>query len=183
MIKRTLLATLLSVPFLVSAKTYTVIDTTQSQIQFHYEQMGVSMDGVFTGISGQIDFDTTAPESAKATLDVKMTSVDTGSDEADGEIIKAEWFNVSSYPKATFITTEITKTADNSFDVTGMLSIKGHEQEVRFPVTFTESDNTATFAGSFSLLRGDYAIGEGSWSTFDIVANDIRVDFNLVATN
>ncbi|NLJ62256.1 MAG: polyisoprenoid-binding protein, partial [Alcaligenaceae bacterium] len=40
----------------------------------------------------------------------------------------------------------------------------------------------ATFSGSFSLLRGDYAIGEGAWSKFDIVANDVRIDFTIIAT-
>jgi len=33
--------------------------------------------------------------------------------------------------------------------------------------------------GSFDLKRADYKIGEGIWSKFDVVANDITVKFNL----
>lgn len=182
MILRTLAATLVSFPLVVSAATYTTIDQEASQIQFHYEQMGVNMDGVFKGLSGQMHFDTTQPENAKATLEVTMSRVDTGSDEADDEVVKAEWFNAAEFPTAVFNTTNITPSADNNYEVTGLLSIKGHEQEIRFPATVTEADNKATFTGSFSLLRGDYAIGEGAWAAFDIVANDIRVDFTIVAT-
>jgi hypothetical protein len=33
--------------------------------------------------------------------------------------------------------------------------------------------------GSFVLKRADYAIGEGMWAKFDVVANEITVNFNL----
>lgn len=182
MIVRTLAAAFVSFPLLVSAATYSTIDQNASQIQFHYEQMGVNMDGVFKAVSGDIHFDTTQPENAKASLVVAMNSVDTGSDEADNEVVKAEWFNADNFPTAEFTATTITPSADATFEVTGLLKIKGQEKEIRFPATVKEADNQAIFTGSFSLLRGDYAIGEGAWAAFDIVANDIRVDFTLVAT-
>ena len=31
-------------------------------------------------------------------------------------------------------------------------------------------------------LRGDFRIGEGAWSKFDIVANDVNVKFRITAT-
>lgn len=182
MFKRTLTAALLSFPLLASAATYTHIDSSKSQIQFHYEQMGVNMDGVFTGFNGNIHFDSADASKAKVQLHVQLNSVDTGSDDADAEVIKPEWFNAAAHPDAVFKATSIEVKADNEFEVVGQLTIKGHEQEIRFPATLNETENTATFTGSFSLLRGDYAIGEGAWSKFDIVANDIRVDFKIVAT-
>jgi polyisoprenoid-binding protein YceI len=33
--------------------------------------------------------------------------------------------------------------------------------------------------GSFVLKRADFGIGEGMWSKFDVVANEIVVNFNL----
>ena len=84
MFKRTLTAALLSFPLLASAATYTHIDSSKSQIQFHYEQMGVNMDGVFTGFNGDIHFDSADASKAKVQLHVQLNSVDTGSDDADG---------------------------------------------------------------------------------------------------
>lgn len=182
MILRTVTASLLAFPLLASAATYTTVDADNSQVEFHYEQMGVNMSGTFTGINGQIHFDTTEPEKATATIEINMDSADTGLEEADSEIVKKEWFNAKEFPEAVFKTTNIASKSGDEYEVTGLLSIKGHEHEITFPATVTEVDNQAVFAGSFSILRGDYAVGEGAWSKFDIVANDIRVDFNLVAT-
>ncbi|GGE67002.1 polyisoprenoid-binding protein YceI [Paenalcaligenes hominis] len=179
---RGLLAALCAVPLMASAATYTHIDSESSQIEFFYGQMGVNMEGIFSGIDGQIDFDSAQPEKASVSLRVKMDSVDTGSDEADEEVQKSEWFNVPEHPDATFVSKQIKQTGDNSFLVSGMLSIKGNEQTIEFPATVAEEDGRAIFTGSFDMLRGDYAIGEGAWSKFDIVANEVRIEFSIVAT-
>lgn len=182
MILRTVSAALLAFPLFVSAATYTTIDNSKSQIEFHYEQMGVKMAGTFSGITGQINFDSENPEKSEAGIMVKMNTADTGSEDADSEIIKKEWFDADAYPDAVFNTKTIVKAENNTFNVTGLLAIKGHEKEITFPATVIENDDVATFTGDFSLLRGDYAIGEGAWSKFDIVANDIRVNFTIIAT-
>lgn len=179
---RLFLAAFLTAPLLATAATYTQIDSQASQVEFFYGQMGVDMEGIFQTIDGQIDFDSEQPEKAAVSLIVKMDSVDTGSDEADEEVQKKDWFNVSSYPEAKFTSNVIKQTSANTFLVTGVLSIKGHEQTIEFPVTLTEEKGQALFKGSINMLRGDYGIGEGSWSTFDIVANDVRVDFSIIAT-
>jgi hypothetical protein len=36
--------------------------------------------------------------------------------------------------------------------------------------------------GSFTLKRADYSIGEGMWAKFDVVANDIQVNFSITAS-
>lgn len=179
---RLLLASLLAAPLMVSAATYTQIDSQASQVEFFYGQMGVNMEGIFPGIEGQIDFDSAQPEKASVTLLVKMESVDTGSEEADEEVQKKSWFNVPQYPEAAFSSDSIKQTADNTFLVSGVLTIKGHEQTIEFPATLTEENGQALFKGSFDMKRGDFAIGEGAWSTFDVVANEVRVDFSIIAT-
>jgi YceI-like domain. len=55
--------------------------------------------------------------------------------------------------------------------------------DVLVPATFKEENKQGVFAGSFTIRRGDFAIGEGSWSTFDIVANDIQIKFTITATS
>lgn len=85
---RVLLAALLATPLLASAATYNTIDSDSSQVEFYYGQMGVDMEGIFQTIDGQINFDSAQPESASVTLQVKTSSVDTGSSEADEEVQK-----------------------------------------------------------------------------------------------
>jgi len=37
------------------------------------------------------------------------------------------------------------------------------------------------FNGGFVIRRAEFSIGEGMWAKFDVVANDIQVNFQLVA--
>ena len=49
------------------------------------------------------------------------------------------------------------------------------------PATFTAQGATGVFDGAFTLRRGDFNIGEGSWAKFDIVANDDARAFRITA--
>lgn len=177
----------LALPFALSisapamAAQFNTIVEDDSTVQFHYQQMGVSMDGEFTRFNGELDFDTDNPTAATAAFDVDLSSVDTGTADGDNEIISKDWFNIADHPKARFQSTDITVVSETQFDVTGTLEIKGETQTVSFPATFTTSGDTGVFEGRFTLKRADFSIGEGSWSAFDIVANEVDVSFQITA--
>jgi len=163
------------------ATEFKSIVSDKSTIGFTYKQMGVGMDGSFKKFTAQITFDPTKPQNAKAAFDIDLTSIDTGGpadEEAQGKV----WFNTKVFPKATFTATQIKPTTANQFEVTGNLTIKGQTKEVKFPLKYTPQGNSGTFTGSVIMHRADFAIGEGSWSKFDVVANDIQINFNISAT-
>ncbi|WP_277962700.1 YceI family protein [Pseudomonas sp. RIT-To-2] len=164
------------------AAEYTELQADKSNVAFTYQQMGVSMDGHFKKMSGQVSFDPAHPESAKASLDIDLASVDTGSPENDDEVVGKSWFNTASFPKGHFELTSLTPKGGNKYDVAGKLSIKGISKDVVAPATFTEQGNTGVFEGTFVLKRGDYSIGEGEWSSFDVVANEINIKVRITAT-
>ena len=93
------------------------------------------------------------------------------------------WFNVKAFPKATFVTQQIKAVGAHQFDVTGVLTIKGKSQDIKFPLTLIAQGNAAVLSGSFVLRRADFGIGEGIWSKFDVVANNIQVNFLLTANS
>jgi polyisoprenoid-binding protein YceI len=88
---------------------------------------------------------------------------------------------VAAFPKAVFVATQIKPTTPNQYQVTGKLTIKGKTQEISFPLKHTPQGNAGVFTGGFTLHRADFLIGEGMWSKFDVVANDIQVNFQLTA--
>jgi len=114
---------------------------------------------------------------------VALASIDAGTEEANGEVAGKDWFNTSAFPTAHFESGTIKALGDNRFEVNGKLTIKGKTVDVVVPATFKEENKQGVFAGSFTIRRGDFAIGEGSWSTFDIVANDIEIKFTITATS
>ncbi len=164
------------------AAPYTAIVPAKSSVTFSYKQMGVGMDGRFKKFAAQVNFDPTKAEQAKASLEVDLASVDAGSSEADDEVVTKSWFNAKAFPKASFVAKQIKQTAPNQYEVQGTLSIKGLAREVKFPMKHTAQGKDGLLTGGFTLQRADYTIGEGMWAKFDVVANDIQVNFSLTAT-
>ena len=163
------------------AAQYTQVMPEDSEIRFQYKQMGVNMDGQFKEFRGELAFDPAQPEQGKAAFDVPVSSVDAGSDEADEELAGAQWFNTQAHPVARFESQAIQAAGDGGYNVQGTLTIKGKSKEVTVPAKFSEKDGVGVFEGKFTILRGDFGVGEGAWSAFDIVANEIQVEFRIAA--
>ncbi len=163
------------------AAPYQAIVPAKSSVTFSYKQMGVAMDGRFKKFAAQVNFDPTKAEQAKASFEVDLASVDAGSSEADDEVVTKSWFNAAAFPKAQFVAKQIKQTAPNQYEVQGTLSIKGLTRDVKFPMRHTPQGKDGLLTGGFTLKRADYSIGEGMWAKFDVVANDIQVNFSITA--
>jgi len=155
----------------------------KSSIEFSYSQMGVTMDGRFRKFSSELSFDPAQPAAAKVAIDVDLASIDTGTPELDTEAAGKDWFNLKSFPTARFVATAVKPLGGNRYSVAGKLTIKGRGKDIVVPATFTTQGKTGVFAGQFVIRRGDFAIGEGAWSAFDIVANDVTVKFRVSASS
>lgn len=164
------------------AVTYQAVQADKSSVTFAFKQMGVSVDGRFRKFTPQISFDPAKPEQAKAVIEVELASVDAGSPDADQEVVGKSWFNTAAFPKAQFVAKQIRATGANQFEVTGALTLKGQTREVKFPLRLTPGGKQAVFAGGFTLRRAEFGIGEGMWSKFDVVANEVQVQFQITAS-
>lgn len=167
----------------VYAVEYNQIQAAKSSVTFQYKQMGVSMDGKFKKFAAQLSFDPEQSAKAKASMDIDLSSIDTGSVEADGEVTGKAWFNTKAFPVARFVAGNVKALGGNRYEIPGKLTIKGLTQDIVVPASFTPQGKSGVFDGSFNIRRGDFNIGEGAWSKFDIVANDIVVKFRITATS
>lgn len=164
-----------------SAVEYKSIQSDKSKITFQYKQMGVGMEGQFKKFAAQLNFDPNKSSAAQAQIEIDLSSIDTGSAEADDEVVGKTWFNVKAFPKAIFAVKQIKPTGANQYEVAGTLTIKGKSQDIKLPLKYTTQGNVGVFSGSFVMHRADFGIGEGIWAKFDVVANDIQVNFQLTA--
>ena len=166
-----------------TAAPYTTLDSEASTVAFGYSQMNVKMDGNFSELRApEFTFDPASPEAAKVVIEVSLSSIDAGYEEASSELEKDEWLAMSQHPLATFTSSEVEVLGDGRYQVSGDLSIKGATHPVTMPVSFKEEDGKGIFEGSFTMQRADFSIGDGQWKDFSIVANDIEVRFHVVAT-
>ena len=165
------------------AATLDAVQPDKSKIGFSFKQMGVAMDGHFAKSSATLNFDSAKPEQAKASIEVDLASIDTGSGEVDQEVVGKAWFNTAAFPKAVFVAKQVKQIAPNQYEVLGSLSIKGRSRDVKTMFKLSPQGKSSVLSGSFTLQRADFAIGEGMWSKFDVVANDIQVNFQFTAFN
>jgi polyisoprenoid-binding protein YceI len=158
------------------AATYQAITLEKSAITFSFKQMGVAMEGKFKKFNGQVQIDTAKLEKATGRIEIDLASIDTGSAEADQEVVGKAWFHVGAHPKASFLLKQLKSTGAGQYEATGQLTLKGQTREVRAPVKLSPHGQ---LMGSFVMKRADFGVGEGMWAKFDIVANEITVHFNL----
>lgn len=165
------------------AVTLDAVQPDKSKIGFSFKQMGVAMDGHFAKSSATLNFDSAKPEQAKASIEVDLASIDTGTDEVDQEVVGKAWFNTAAFPKAVFVAKQVKQIAPNQYEVLGSLSIKGRSRDLKTVFKLSPQGKSSVLSGSFTLQRADFSIGEGMWSKFDVVANDIQVNFQFTAFN
>ena len=158
------------------AATYQAVVPEKSSINFAYRQMGVAMDGKFKKFYAQLNLDTAKSDKARGSIEIDLSSIDTGSSEADQEVVGKSWFNVAAHPKAIFVLRQLKPVGPSQYEAVGQLSIKGQTRELIAPVTLSTQ---GVLTGSFVLKRADFGIGEGMWAKFDVVANEITVQFKL----
>lgn len=176
------LAAALGLPGLAQAVEFKTVLADKSAINFNFKQMNVGMDGHFKKFSTQLSFDPDNIAKARVSLDVDLASIDTGSSDGNTEVAGKPWFNTQAFPTAQFVSSSVKPLGGNRYEVAGQLTIKGKSQPVVAPTTVTVQGGQATFDGSFVIKRADFAIGEGQWADFSVVANEIQVKFKVLAS-
>ena len=73
----------------------------QSEIAFTSRQMGVPVEGKFKSFNAQVVFDPAKLATSQIAFTVDTGSADINRD-TNAEVVKATWFNVAAFPKATF---------------------------------------------------------------------------------
>lgn len=164
------------------AVEYATVVSKQSSIGFEFRQMGVPIKGGFKRFVTDMRFDPEKPEAARARIEIDLASIDAGSPEADEESAGKLWFNRSTYPKATFVASQVRALGNNRYEMRGTLTLKGRSREMVIPVSYQPGKNAATFDGGFVLRRLDFGIGEGMWADVATVANEVKVNFRIAAT-
>jgi polyisoprenoid-binding protein YceI len=101
-----------------------------SRIAFAVKQMGVEVTGQFERFDAQIDLDTDDPTASTASVTVDIGSLTTGDADADAVALDTPWLNRSAFPQATFTSHAVRRVAQDRFEATGTLAIRGEPREL-----------------------------------------------------
>ena len=158
------------------------VNYASSKFAFKYTvEKKISIDGEFRNFNAQVLLDEKKPESGSVRIDIDLTSIDTGSAENDTEVKRPRWFDIASYPRASFVSSRIQRTAESRFEASGKLTIKGKSRDlvVPFTVTPTAGGGLST-QGRFVIKRLEFGVGDGPWSDITQVSDEVEVRFTIV---
>ena len=162
------------------AVEYRQVVTNESTVGFGYSQMGVPSDGRFGKFDAQLSFDPAKPDKAQAKIVIDIASIDTGSDEANDEVVGKLWFDTAHHPTAIFVSSSMKSLGGTRYLAGGKLTIKGRAHDVSVPVVFAKAGVSGQFDGVLNINRLDFAIGEGMWADVGTVANEVQIKFHFV---
>jgi polyisoprenoid-binding protein YceI len=118
----------------VTTGTWT-IDPTHTEIGFSVRHLVSKVRGTFESFEGTIvkNDDVTA---STVNVSVDLSSINTGTADRDNHLRSADFFEVETFPKMTFVSTGIVQKSDTDFVVTGDLTIKGVTKPVELATEF-----------------------------------------------
>lgn len=162
-----------------SATTARVTAGSTGQVSFVLPVSGVETTGQF--VTSELDLVLSdKPENNKLTATVDMTSGSTGNPQDDSSMLQEDWFNVESFPTASYQSISITPDGENRYKTTGTLSIKGTSLPIEFVITVTDTDDGRRAQGEFEFNRLNYGLGAMQHPDDHTVGLSAGVQFYIV---
>lgn len=165
------------------------VDTVHSTIGFSVRHMMISnVKGTFNEFDGNIELDPTDLTDASIEFTIDASSVDTRMPDRDDHLRSADFFDVENHPNLTFKATEIKKTSEDNYDMTGDFTIRGTTKPVTFDITFEgmakdpmSGDEAAGFTGSTKINRKDFGL---TWNTAletggFVVSDEVKINIEI----
>jgi polyisoprenoid-binding protein YceI len=166
------------------------IDVAHSRLGFVARHaMVTKVRGTFKEFEGHAHLDAADPAKSTSELTIQVASIDTGQEQRDAHLRGPDFFDVESYPTMTFTSTSAERVDDDTYRVTGDLTIKDVTKPVtiEFLHTGTAKDPygnlRAGFEGSASINRKDWGL---TWNAAletggFLVSDKIVLEFDVSA--
>jgi len=180
-------ATVITDPAAAPSGKYSV-HPDHTQVVFSIFHMGISpYMGSFGRATGTLDFDSKTPEKSAVSVDIDMTSTSTASEEIRNQLLSASVFDTTKFPKASFKSTSIRKTSENTGDITGDLTLHGVTKPVtlhaRFHGMAQNMSNGAArlgFSATAELKRSDFGLTFMRWAPMVDDSVDLLIEAEFV---
>ncbi len=144
------------------------LDPTHTRLGFVTRHaMVTKVRGSFAELEGSAVLDFDDPSRSSASLTFQVASINTGNGQRDDHLRTNDFFDVATYPTATFASTGVRVIDAETFEMAGELTLKGvtHPATVTWELTGTETDPfgnlRAGFEGRATINRKDWGV---SWN-------------------
>jgi len=184
----TSLSALLIVQSAFAAETY-VFDKVHSSIGFQIRHLFSNVPGKFDDFTGTIQFDEANPEQSSVEVNIKTASIDTGVKMRDDDLRSPNFFDAEKYPETAFKSKSVKATGNNTFDVTGDLTMHGVTKEVVLKVELIgkgagmkPGSIVSGWDATTALKRSEFAL---AWNKViegtQVVGDDVKIELHIEA--
>ncbi len=155
------------------------IETYHTQVVFSILHFGLTnFNGMFAGASGTLQLDPANLGASKLEVSVPVASISTTVPILTQELKGREWFDATTFPVATFVSTAVVATGQDSARITGNLTLHGvtrpvvlSAQLIGASVNPLSKAYTIGFEVSGTIRRGDFGIN----TDLPAVGNDVKL--------
>jgi polyisoprenoid-binding protein YceI len=140
-------------------------DPVHSFVVFDVHHFGAGyVYGTFAGPTGTVVYDPNDLSKTTFDLSVDADSILTRNQNRDNDLKGPDFFDVKQFPTLTFKSTSVSKTGDNTMNVTGDLTLHGVTKSITVPMEFTGSgkgmrgETRYGFRADFKIDRTDFGI-------------------------
>lgn len=124
-------AAALAPPVAKAVETFTV-DPAHTYITFKVKHLGIGHSyGHFNDLTGSFTFDESASVPVAIDMQVQASNIDTGMEKRDVHLRSPDFFNVDRYPTISFKSRSVEKTAEDTYMITGDLTILDQTLPIR----------------------------------------------------
>ncbi|HEY9555388.1 MAG TPA: YceI family protein [Acidimicrobiales bacterium] len=164
------------------------IDASHSTLGFTARHaMVTKVRGAFNEFEGTVHADAADPSKSSAKITIQAASIDTRNADRDAHLKSNDFFAMDEFPTLTFESTQAEKVNDETYRVTGDLTVRGVTKPVSIDFEFTGAvedpwGNTRIgFEGSTSLNRKDFGL---TWNSplaagGVLVSEKVNLEFDL----
>lgn len=145
-------------------------------------QETLMMVGRFDDYSGTLSFDPADLANAKLTANVNMTSLNMADKDVSETLVNSSsWFDTTVFSSATFTSTSVTVTGENTADFQGDLKFMGITKPWTLQVSFfggTDGElggSSVGILGTGTINRLDFGLDEYQ----NMAANEVEIEVNV----
>lgn len=174
----------LAAPLALAQTSTWAPDKAHSEVDFSVLHMSLSnVRGRLGNIGGTVIWNDADITKSTINVTIDVTSVDTGVPQRDGDLKSPNFFDVSQYPTATFVSTSIAK-AGSGLTINGNLTVHGVTKPVTLdvqgptgPVPGMDHKQHSGFSATTTVKRTDFGIATKFPAT--IVGDEVKLTIDL----
>lgn len=172
----------ITLPAEAATESYT-LDPSHSYVEWHISHFGFSSPSGKWTAEGTLTLDEAKPKNSKINVTVPIDSLVTGVVKLDEHLKDKDFFDVSQYPTAAFVSDKVEMIGKNKAKVYGMLTVHGVSKPITLNVSLNKigespitHKKTAGFTATTTLKRSDFGISKYAPGLGDEVKINIEAE-------